>query len=182
VIKLTFGERLRKCRKDKRLTQKELASMIGAKHTSISNWEMDQNIPDGNKIVLLVKALGVSPEVLVGDYNLNEWVEFEEIDQSNPSKLTNEQKVALEYSRAIASDVWRGHNSAKNSVSEMTKSQVDLLLFAQFMSRLEEKYPNMTEEKRNAFILEYGKYDIMDMILSHIDAKDKEAESGEDEK
>ena len=75
---MTFGERLRKCRKEKGLTQKELAALIGASYASISNWEKDQNVPDGNKILLLIKALDVKPEELVGGYDLNALAELEE--------------------------------------------------------------------------------------------------------
>ena len=36
---MNFGEKLRQARKNCRLTQKELAEAVGAKHNSISNWE-----------------------------------------------------------------------------------------------------------------------------------------------
>lgn len=58
---MTFGERLRRARKEKKLTQKELALKINAKHNSISNWENDQNMPDPDTIQNLCWALGVQP-------------------------------------------------------------------------------------------------------------------------
>lgn len=58
---MTFGEKLRAARKDKKLTQKELASKIGAAHNSISNWENDQNKPDPDTIQELCWVLDVTP-------------------------------------------------------------------------------------------------------------------------
>jgi len=58
---MTFGQRLRTARKEKRLTQKELAAKINAAHNSISNWENDQNMPDPDTIQNLCWALDVQP-------------------------------------------------------------------------------------------------------------------------
>ncbi len=58
---MTFGAKLRTARKAKKLTQKELASMINAAHNSISNWENDQNMPDPDMIQNLCWALDVEP-------------------------------------------------------------------------------------------------------------------------
>ena len=63
---MTFGERLKKARKEKKLTQKELASQIGAAHNSISNWENDQNMPDPDTIQHLCWALDVQPNYFFG--------------------------------------------------------------------------------------------------------------------
>ena len=66
---MTFGERLRIARKEKQLTQKELAAKIKAAHNSISNWENNQNMPDPDTIQHLCWALDVQPNYFfaVGD-------------------------------------------------------------------------------------------------------------------
>lgn len=58
---MTFGERLRCARKEKKLTQKELALKIHAAHNSISNWENNQNMPDPDTIQNLCWVLDVQP-------------------------------------------------------------------------------------------------------------------------
>lgn len=58
---MTFGQRLRAARKEKKLTQKELAAKIKAAHNSISNWENGQNMPDPDTIQNLCWALDVQP-------------------------------------------------------------------------------------------------------------------------
>ncbi|MDR2899003.1 MAG: helix-turn-helix domain-containing protein, partial [Clostridiales bacterium] len=74
VVDLTLGEVIRNARKNKGLTQKELAQMIGAKDTSISNWEKNHNRPNGSTLIMLFRALDISVNDLLGDYNpdLNE--------------------------------------------------------------------------------------------------------------
>lgn len=64
---MTLGEKIRAARKAKGLTQKELASKIGAAHNSISNWENNQNNPDPNTIQNLCWALDVQPNYFFDD-------------------------------------------------------------------------------------------------------------------
>lgn len=63
---MTFGEKIRQARKAKKMTQKELAQLINAKHNSISNWENDQNKPDPDTIELLCGVLDLTPNELLG--------------------------------------------------------------------------------------------------------------------
>lgn len=57
----SLGTKIKSARIKKGLTQKELAALIGAKHTAVSNWENDINKPDADTIELLCTALGVEP-------------------------------------------------------------------------------------------------------------------------
>lgn len=60
----SFGANLREARKKKKLTQRQLADAIHAKHNSVSNWENDQNKPDPDTIELLCGVLDISPNDL----------------------------------------------------------------------------------------------------------------------
>lgn len=62
----TFGSNLKEARKRKKLTQRQLADAINAKHNSVSNWENDQNKPDPDTIELICGVLDISPNVLFG--------------------------------------------------------------------------------------------------------------------
>lgn len=64
---MTFGQKLRAARKEKGLTQKELAARIEVKHNSVSNWENDQNRPDLNVIKRISGALEVSMSFLLDE-------------------------------------------------------------------------------------------------------------------
>ena len=67
---MTFGEKLRKIRKAKGLTQTELAEMVGMKQQMLASYEADSQIPAVTKVARLSKALGVTIEELVNDEDL----------------------------------------------------------------------------------------------------------------
>ena len=62
---LTFGEKIKEARKQKNLTQKQLADLIGAAHNSISDWENNKNKPDPDTIELLCGVLKITPNYLL---------------------------------------------------------------------------------------------------------------------
>ena len=61
----TFGERLKKYRQEKRLTQQELADLLGVSNKTISRWESDGGYPDVAMLVPLARALGVTADDLL---------------------------------------------------------------------------------------------------------------------
>ena len=62
---MTFGNRLRESRTTKKMTQRQLADLVGAKHNSISDWENDKSKPDPDTIELLCGVLGITPNYLL---------------------------------------------------------------------------------------------------------------------
>lgn len=64
-MKYELGSRIRKFREARKLSQKELAQLIGVSNSRISNWEQGINRPDADIIVSLCKALTVSPSELL---------------------------------------------------------------------------------------------------------------------
>lgn len=62
---LTFGEKIKEARKQKNLTQRQLADLIGAAHNSISDWENNKNKPDPDTIELLCGVLKITPNYLL---------------------------------------------------------------------------------------------------------------------
>lgn len=62
---MTFGEKIKNARNIKKLTQRQLAELIGAKHNSISDWENDKNKPDPDTIELLCGVLEITPNYLL---------------------------------------------------------------------------------------------------------------------
>ena len=61
-----FGDRLRKLRKERKLTQKELASLIGVKNSVISFYEVEDRTPSLEVLIKLSKALHISTDILLG--------------------------------------------------------------------------------------------------------------------
>lgn len=65
-MKYEIGNRIRQYREKKKLTQKQLADMIGVSNSRVSNWEKGINRPDADIIADICRALDVSPSVLLG--------------------------------------------------------------------------------------------------------------------
>lgn len=61
-----FGERLRKLRKERNLTQKQLATLIGVKNSVISFYEVGDRTPSPEVLKKLAVALHVSADTLLG--------------------------------------------------------------------------------------------------------------------
>ena len=66
-----FGRIILKIRKEKNLTQKELADLINVSDRTISKWENGQSVPDLICIKNICKSLGISPSSLVLDKKSN---------------------------------------------------------------------------------------------------------------
>ena len=66
VIILEFKDRLKHLRKEKNLTQIELASILHYGYTAIANYENGRNQPRINDLIRLANVFGVSLDYLVG--------------------------------------------------------------------------------------------------------------------
>ena len=64
---MSFGERLKNARDAKRLSQEELAEIMGVSRQTVSDWERDEKMPSGKRIALLSKELEVSLDTLFAD-------------------------------------------------------------------------------------------------------------------
>ena len=56
-----LGRTIKEARKSRKLTQKEFASMIGAKHNSVSDWENGKSKPDVDMLERICIALDIPP-------------------------------------------------------------------------------------------------------------------------
>ncbi len=61
----TIGNRISKYRKEKGLTQEELASMLGVSSQAVSKWENDVSCPDIQLLPQLCRILGISSDELL---------------------------------------------------------------------------------------------------------------------
>ncbi len=65
-MKKTMGEIIRNLRKERNLTQEELAELLNVSGQAISKWENGTSMPDVSLIVPISKLFGVSTDVLFG--------------------------------------------------------------------------------------------------------------------
>lgn len=70
---MTVGERLLKLRKEKNMSQEELANVLDVSRQTVSKWETGESMPDFNKICPLCEYFGItSDELLSGKQNIIE--------------------------------------------------------------------------------------------------------------
>lgn len=62
---MTIGERLYQLRKERNLSQEDLANELDVSRQSISKWETDQSMPDFDKIIALCQYFGITTDELL---------------------------------------------------------------------------------------------------------------------
>jgi len=62
---MTFGEKLQSLRKQKGLSQEQLASQLTVSRQAVSKWELDSSLPDTENVVRISKLFGVSTDYLL---------------------------------------------------------------------------------------------------------------------
>lgn len=67
---MTFGEKLKKLRKDNALTQEELAERLYVTRTAVSKWELDKGFPAIDSLKAISELFGVSIDELISDQDV----------------------------------------------------------------------------------------------------------------
>ncbi len=62
---MSIGSTIKKLRREKDLTQEELASFLNISAQAVSQWECDKSSPDISQIPILVNIFDVSADVLL---------------------------------------------------------------------------------------------------------------------
>ena len=95
-----LGEKIRKLRKDNKISQEALAEKLGVSRQSISLWENDQTMPSMESIVAIANVFGVSTDDLLKD---NEEKETEEnVEDSSKPKKPLKKKLLIVLSIVLA--------------------------------------------------------------------------------
>lgn len=69
---MTFGERLYELRKDKNISQEELAELLDVSRQSISKWENDKAYPEMTRLLFMSEYFNVSLDYLMRGVKENE--------------------------------------------------------------------------------------------------------------
>lgn len=64
-MKMNFSNNLESIRRSKKISQEQLAELIGVSRQTIYKWEADVCLPNLNKLVRLLKVLNVSVDKLL---------------------------------------------------------------------------------------------------------------------
>ena len=102
----SIGKIIRKIRKEKNLTQEELAEQLYVTSQAVSKWENETGLPDISMIVPLCRALEISADELFGimGTNADEDVErflMETEEYSNSTDISDEEKYDNVYKKCL---------------------------------------------------------------------------------
>ena len=64
---MNIGKNILKLRKEKKLSQEELGEKVGVTRQTISNWELNETIPDTKQLITLSQTLNISIDELVNN-------------------------------------------------------------------------------------------------------------------
>ena len=99
-----IGKFIAECRKEKKLTQEQLAEKLGVSNRSISRWENGKTMPDISLFEPLCEELNISINELLKGQRLN--------DKKPNNKIFSE--VLLDYSKYIKNKNRTRSNSSNN--------------------------------------------------------------------
>lgn len=78
---MSFADNLRKVRKDKNISQEELAEILNVSRQAISKWEQGVGYPEAEKLIVIARELNTSLDFLMCD----------EVAKSNPYEAQIQQ-------------------------------------------------------------------------------------------
>ena len=80
---MSLGNNIKILRKEKGITQEQLADMLGVSRQAVSKWELGNGYPETDKLLVLAKELGTSLDYLVNN-------ETESVLKSDNMKIQDE--------------------------------------------------------------------------------------------
>ena len=95
-MKETMGQIIRRLRKERNLTQEELAEQLNITYQAVSRWESETGMPDISMVVPLSNVLGVSTDVLFGKDGTDGDEEIEAHIRETETRLCNRPEDADE--------------------------------------------------------------------------------------
>ena len=91
---MTLGERIYRYRKDKKMSQNDLANELEVSRQSISKWETNASIPELNKLIRMSEVFRVSLDELVqGEKAVEAKREFENYNKTNQKPGLSRRKI-----------------------------------------------------------------------------------------
>ncbi|MBR4940885.1 MAG: helix-turn-helix domain-containing protein [Clostridia bacterium] len=79
-MKLLIGKRLRAYRREKSLTQEDVAQHLGESYQAVSKWERDEGYPEITMLPALANYLGISVDELIGMEEIASKNRYDEIN------------------------------------------------------------------------------------------------------
>lgn len=89
TLKQDLGQRIQKLRKDKKITQEQLAEMVGIDPKNISRIEKGNNYPSAENLTSIAKALNVD----IYELFVFNSIPLEQMKEENINSLNSEKNI-----------------------------------------------------------------------------------------
>ena len=104
---MTLGERLTCLRKQKNLSQEEVANQLNVSRQTVSKWELDQSLPDFDKIMPICNLYEISSEeLLTGTKNTKEETIIEETESEKRKQRKRASGIVTSVLSFFMAIVW----------------------------------------------------------------------------
>ena len=98
-MKMTIGLKIQNLRKQRGLSQEQLAEAVGVSRQAVSKWEAEQSVPDIDKIILICDYFGVTTDYILRDEEMSCMEAIQSINtnknEDKEESKENEKKSAL---------------------------------------------------------------------------------------
>ena len=177
---MSIGQNIKKYRKEKGYTQRELADLIGVSVQAISKWETDSGAPDISQVVPLASALDISTDALFDYEHHTMPKDFEELrkDYHRQEVFRDQRDSAKNYKMLNA--YFSAHPQNSEAASLCLKCLVDMIVAGKTQDRGKSELIAECEKYANC-IFKY-ETDIDTVFMNHFVLARGYAALGENEK
>ena len=132
---MSIGQNIKKYRKEKGYTQRELADLIGVSVQAVSKWETDTGAPDISQVVPLASALDISTDALFDYEHYTKPEDFEELrkDYHRQEVFRDQRDSAKNYKMLNA--YFSAHPQNSEAASLCLKCLVDMIVAGKTQDR-----------------------------------------------
>lgn len=177
---MSIGQNIKKYRKEKGYTQRELADLIGVSVQAISKWETDTGAPDISQVVPLASALDISTDALFDYEHHTMPKDFEELrkDYHRQEVFRDQRDSAKNYKMLNA--YFSAHPQNSEAASLCLKCLVDMIVAGKVQDR--GKSELIAECEKYATCIFKYETDIDTVFMNHFVLARGYAALGENEK
>ena len=106
---MNFGEKLYELRKEKKLSQEEVADKLNVTRQTVSKWETNQSTPDFDKVLPLCELFGISADELLSgnrkdDNNVKE--ENKEEVKIDEERIPSKQEIRRKSAEVVSTSIF----------------------------------------------------------------------------
>lgn len=147
--KLNIGEKLLELRKQKGLSQEEVADQVGVTRQTISKWEVGESKPDFDKIIPLCDLFSITTEELLKGEKKKKQEEFVEYDRREIKKKTA-KVLSISIFLYFTSVIWIILASSLENISDEVMVSIFLLICAIATSMIVYHFVSIPKQRQKA--------------------------------